>query len=112
MHSQCCRYDESSTVTEISALFYFILDSSAQSLLPWCTVYYFLYSEFAQLHSTSGNFYGISVLFQCVLLTFIPFCTTCVPVIPFLITSMTPTCDLTLSGCATCDRSCVLIDLI
>ena len=64
MHSQCCKRwvihglhsqnavkaqsAESFTVTENSALFYYILDSCAQSFLPWYTVQYFQGSE---LHS-------------------------------------------------------------
>ena len=41
------------------------------------------FSHGAQSHRTSGNLYSHSVLFHCVLLFFIPFCTACVLVIPF-----------------------------
>src|SRR5882762_2346921 len=55
--SKCCKSTvnavkaqsgESFTVNENSALFYYILDSCAQSFLPWYTVQYFQGSE---LHS-------------------------------------------------------------
>ena len=90
--SKCCKSTvnavkaqstESFTVTENSALFHYILDSCAQSFLPWYAVQYFQGSELhslTELLETSMVILHYSIVFFFLLFSF---CTACVLVISF-----------------------------
>jgi hypothetical protein len=114
MHSQNAvnaQSAESFTVTENSALFYYILDSYEQSFLPWCTVQYFQGSE---LHSLTELLeISMVILYYSIVFSFYSILHCLCACHSFLKASMTPSCELTIStGVCHCDKSCASQDLI